>query len=113
MRVSERARLQRQREQLEQTASALSQVTVQVQSHDRLVGVTINARGLLTGLRIDPAALRRYRAEQLAAEIADLVATADGRLQEMRNRIASAVVHIDSDGIGSDDGWGTVGAGTT
>lgn len=81
-----------QRDQLRSLEQELRDVLVEVTSTDRLVAVVTNARGMLTDLRIDPLALRRYRADQLSSLICELVARADGELVARRNQITAAIV---------------------
>jgi DNA-binding protein YbaB len=81
-----------QRDRLRVLAEEMRGTTVEATSKDRLITVVINARGLLTGLSIDPLAMRRYRAGQLADEIALLVRRADEELTERRNRLAGELV---------------------
>jgi DNA-binding protein YbaB len=81
-----------QRSQLRALEDELRQMTVEATSKDRLVTVEINARGLLTGLHIEPLATRRYRAEQLADLVTDLVRRADDTLTERRNQMAADIV---------------------
>lgn len=81
-----------QRDQLRAVAHELREATVEATSPDRLVTVVTNARGLLIDLRIDPLAVRRHRADQLADLICELVARADGELAERRNQITAAIV---------------------
>jgi DNA-binding protein YbaB len=81
-----------QRKRLRDLAEEMREVTVEATSKDRLVTVVINARGLLTDLSIDPLAMRRYRAGQLAELVTDLVRRADDELTERRNQIAAEVV---------------------
>jgi DNA-binding protein YbaB len=81
-----------QRTRLRKLEDEMREVTAQATSTDRLVTVVINARGLLTDLHIDPLAMRRHRAGQLAELIADLVRRADDTLTERRNQIAAEIV---------------------
>lgn len=81
-----------QRDQLRSLEQELRDVLVEVTSTDRLVAVVTNVRGMLTDLRIDPLALRRYRADQLSSLICELVARADGELVARRNQITAAIV---------------------
>ncbi|GAA1480422.1 hypothetical protein GCM10009624_08620 [Gordonia sinesedis] len=80
----------RQRTELDRVHTALAELTAHAVSADRLVSVTVDARGLLIDLTIAPAALRRYRAEQLSAAVTDLVAEADGHLRGRRERLLDA-----------------------
>lgn len=73
--------LDRQRTELERIRKALSQLTSRATSHDRLVAVTVDARGLAVDITIEPAALRRYRADQLSALLTTLIAEADTALR--------------------------------
>ncbi|GAB18063.1 hypothetical protein GOEFS_046_00190 [Gordonia effusa NBRC 100432] len=79
-------------------------LTADATSRDQLVSVHINARGLLTELRIEPAALRRYRADQLAAEIVSLVGLADKKIATIRNQTIAATVQSLSDYSGAQEG---------
>ncbi|WP_439032634.1 YbaB/EbfC family nucleoid-associated protein [Gordonia terrae] len=73
--------LERQRAELDRVREALSQLTSRATSADRLVAVTVNARGLATDISIEPAALRRYRADQLSTLLTTLIAEADAALR--------------------------------
>lgn len=84
--------LERQRAELSRVSDAVARVTAHATSADKLVSVTVDARGLLVDLSIDPRAMRRYRAEQLSAQITTLVSEADQRLHDQRNQILSAAV---------------------
>ncbi|MAU82168.1 MAG: hypothetical protein CME34_09910 [Gordonia sp.] len=84
--------LERQRAELSRVSEAVARVTAHATSADKLVSVTVDARGLLVDLSIDPRAMRRYRAEQLSAQITSLVSEADQRLHDQRNQILSAAV---------------------
>lgn len=87
-----RSELARQRAEFERIAQVAARVSADAGSRDQLVSVQINARGLLTGLQIEPAALRRYRADQLAAEIVALIDAADRKVAAVRNRLIAATV---------------------
>lgn len=89
--------LERQRAELTRVGDAVARVTAHATSADKLVSVTVDARGLLVDLSIDPRALRRYRAEQLSGQITTLVAEADQRLHDQRNQILSAAVQPSPD----------------
>ncbi|MEE3850697.1 YbaB/EbfC family nucleoid-associated protein [Gordonia sp. LSe1-13] len=89
--------LARQRAELSRVGDAISGLTARATSTDRLVSVTVDARGLLVDLTIDPRAMRRYRAEQLSAQVTTLVAEADQRLHDQRNQILSAAVQPSPD----------------
>nr|WP_040510592.1 YbaB/EbfC family nucleoid-associated protein [Gordonia soli] len=84
--------LARQRAELDRVATAVSGLTARATSTDRLITVEVNARGLLVDLAIEPAALRRYRADQLSAAITALVSDADDRLRATRNELLTAAV---------------------
>ena len=84
------AELDRQRTELDRAASALSTLTSRALSTDRLVAVTVNARGLLVDVTIEPLALRRYRADQLAALLTELSGQADEALRRQRESILRA-----------------------
>lgn len=88
-----------QRDRLRAVEQELREVTVEATSTDRLVTVVTNARGLLVDLRIDPLALRRHRADQLAGLICELVARADGELAARRNQITAAIVEDQGPGF--------------
>ena len=59
----------RSREQLAGTQRELAAATGTARSADGLITATVGARGLLTGLIIDPDAYRVYRPEDLARQI--------------------------------------------
>lgn len=92
-----RAQLARQRAELDRVAAAVGRLTADAASRDQLVSVQINARGKLTGLRIEPAALRRYRADQLAHEIVGLIDAADRKIAALRNQTVADTVQSCSD----------------
>ncbi|MFW0790226.1 YbaB/EbfC family nucleoid-associated protein [Gordonia sp. CPCC 205333] len=92
-----RAELSRQRDELDRIARSVEQLTAEAASPDHLVAIEINARGLLTGLRIEPAVFRRYRADQLAAEVVRLVGLADRKIAAIRNQTIAATVQSLSD----------------
>ena len=81
-----------QRAQLREVEEQLRTMTVEVTSTDRLVTVVTNARGALIDLRLEPPALRRYRADQLSALICELVTRADRELAGQRNRLTEHIV---------------------
>ncbi|WP_324290138.1 YbaB/EbfC family nucleoid-associated protein [Gordonia sp. SL306] len=89
--------LSRQRSELTRVGEAMAGLTARAVSTDRLVSVTVDARGLLHDLTIDPRAMRRYRADQLSAQITALVAEADRRLQDQRNQIYTEAVQPSPD----------------
>ena len=89
--------LSRQRTELARVGDALSGLTAHAVSADRLVSVTVDARGLLVDLTIDPRAMRRHRAEQLSAQITELVTDADRQLHGQRNQILAAAVQPSPD----------------
>ncbi|MEO9327731.1 YbaB/EbfC family nucleoid-associated protein [Gordonia aurantiaca] len=82
--------LDRQRADLARTRAALSELTSRAMSRDRLVAVTVNARGLAVDISIEPAALRRYRADQLSELLTALIAEADRALAARRAELLSA-----------------------
>lgn len=82
--------LDRQRAELKRAQERLADLTARAVSADRLVSVTVNSRGLLVDLQIAPAALRRYRSEQLASSITGLVVEADATLAAKRTELLSA-----------------------
>ncbi|NMN99723.1 YbaB/EbfC family nucleoid-associated protein [Gordonia sp. TBRC 11910] len=92
-----RTELAGRRAEFDRLAEATSRLTADAASRDQLVSVQINARGLLRSLRIEPAALRRYRADQLAAEILALVQAADEKIAAVRNRMIAATVQEGND----------------
>ncbi|MGW5521603.1 YbaB/EbfC family nucleoid-associated protein [Gordonia sp. NPDC003950] len=83
--------LDRQRADLASAAEQLATLTARAVSTDRLIEVTVDARGLLVDLQIEPAALRRHRASVLAELITDLVAVADQRLRHQREHLLAEV----------------------
>jgi len=89
--------LTRQRDELSRVRDQVAQLTARAVSADRLVAVTVNARGMLVDLQLEPLALRRHRADQLSALITSLVADADGSLQEKRNELFAALVQPSPD----------------
>ena len=84
--------IDRQRAQLRDVEEQLRTMTVEVTSTDRLVTVVTNARGALIDLRLEPLALRRYRADRLSSLICELTARADGELCDQRNRLLAQIV---------------------
>ena len=89
--------LSHQTAELSRVSDAVAQLTARATSRDRLVAVTLNARGVLVDLHIEPLALRRYRADELSAQVTSLVADADKSLQEKRNELLSAAVQLSPD----------------
>lgn len=92
-----RVQLARQRAELDRVADAVRRLTADAASRDQLVSVRIDARGKLTALRIEPAALRRYRADQLADEIVALIDAADQKIATIRNQTIAETVQSCSD----------------
>ncbi|SDU38667.1 YbaB/EbfC family nucleoid-associated protein [Gordonia westfalica] len=93
--------LDRQRAELARTRETLSELTSRAISRDRLVAVTVNARGLAVDISIDPTALRRYRADQLSELLTTLIAEADHALSSRRGELlagaaASGVDYADA-----------------
>ncbi len=89
--------LDRQRAELAQTRAALSELTSRAISRDRLVAVTVNARGLAVDISIDPTALRRYRADQLSELLTTLIAEADHALSSRRGELLAAATGLGVD----------------
>ncbi|MFW0784647.1 YbaB/EbfC family nucleoid-associated protein [Gordonia sp. CPCC 206044] len=89
--------LARQRAELTRVGDAVGRLTARAVSPDRLVAVTVDARGLLVDLTIEPAALRRHRSDQLADLITGLVRDADDRLRRQRNQVLAAAVQPSPD----------------
>lgn len=104
------AEVERQREELSRVADQLVTLSARAVSTDRLVAVTVNARGLLTALEIEPAALRRHRAAALSDLITSLVADADRQLQTRREQLLADVA--DPAPGYRDTGHRSVGGGT-
>lgn len=84
--------LSRQRAEVARVGDALRTLTAHAVSPDRLVSVTVDARGLLVDLVIDQRAMRRLRADQLSEQITTLVRDADRQLTNRRNQILAAAV---------------------
>ena len=80
----------RQRHEIGRVARSLAELTARATSPDRLVSVTVDARGSLIGLEIEQPALRRYRATQLCEVITGLVADADASLRGRRTELLTA-----------------------
>ncbi|MBD0861240.1 YbaB/EbfC family nucleoid-associated protein [Gordonia sp. zg691] len=89
--------LDRQRADLARVRKALSELTSRATSRDRLVAVTVNARGLAVDITIEPAALRRYRADQLSGLLTTLIAEADAALRTRRDELLDAAMDSDID----------------
>lgn len=83
--------LAHQRTELDRVRTALADAQARATSHDKLISVTVDARGLLTDLHIAPAALRRYRADALSQTITELVCDADATLRTQRERLLAGV----------------------
>ncbi|MGW0037145.1 YbaB/EbfC family nucleoid-associated protein [Gordonia sp. NPDC003376] len=81
----------RQRAELDDAQRVLADLTARAVSADKLISVTVDARGKLTDLTIEPAALRRHRAPVLAQLITDLVDDADARLRARRAQVLTAL----------------------
>lgn len=86
--------LGRQRAELTRVNAELARLTATATSADRLISVTVNARGLLIDLTVTPAAVRRYRADTLSETITGLVAEADAGLRERRDRLREDLGHL-------------------
>lgn len=86
--------LGRQRAELTRVNAELARLTATATSADRLISVTVNARGLLIDLTVIPAALRRYRADTLSETITALVGEADMRLRERRDRLLTDIAQL-------------------
>ncbi|MFF0710112.1 MULTISPECIES: YbaB/EbfC family nucleoid-associated protein [Gordonia] len=86
-----------QRVELARVAGELDRLTAQASTPDRLVSVTVGSRGLVRDVDIRPAALRHYRADQLAATIVELVARADSELRDQRERLLHTVSELRPD----------------
>jgi len=82
--------LERQRTELDRARSSLAELTSRAVSADRLVSVTVNARGLPVDISIEPIALRRYRADALSTLLTDLAGQADEALRTRRAAILEA-----------------------
>ena len=89
--------LARERAELDRVSHAAARLTARATSTDRLITVTVNARGLLIDLAIEPLALRRYRADQLSSAITELVDDADRRIRDKRNELLTAAVQETTD----------------
>ncbi|AZG44022.1 YbaB/EbfC family nucleoid-associated protein [Gordonia insulae] len=89
--------LSRQRSELTRVGETMARLSARAVSADRLVAVTVDARGRLVDLTIDPRALRRYRAEQLSAQITALTTEADQQIRDKRNQILAAAVQPSPD----------------
>lgn len=87
----------RQRDEIGRVDAVLATVTARAVSADRLIAVTVDIRGSLTDLTIEPGALRRYRADQLSAAITALVTEADREIRAKRNEILTAAVQPSPD----------------
>ncbi|NDK91721.1 YbaB/EbfC family nucleoid-associated protein [Gordonia desulfuricans] len=85
----------RQRAELNHAQGVLADLTACAVSADKLISVTVDARGKLTDLTIEPAALRRHRAPVLAQLITDLVDDADARLRIRRAQVLTALTEIE------------------
>ena len=59
----------RSREHLASVQRELTSITASASDPDGLITVTVGSRGTLTGVTIDDAAYRRYRASELAEQI--------------------------------------------
>lgn len=73
---------------LAEMTTAVAALVAQGRSKDRLVSVSVDAYGHIIDLQIDPSALRRYRAEQLATTITRLHHEAMELIIDARNRLA-------------------------
>lgn len=89
--------LDRQRTELERVRKSLSQLTSRATSHDRLVAVTVDARGRAVDITIEPSAMRRYRADQLSALLTTLIAEADTALRTRSADILSGAPDLPID----------------
>ncbi|SIS16542.1 Conserved DNA-binding protein YbaB [Williamsia sterculiae] len=88
------AAVQAQRAELHRVSEIMQAATAEATSTDRLVGVTVDARGRLVDLRIDPLAARRHRADVLSTMIVELVAQADDAMQQRRDELIAATEEL-------------------
>lgn len=99
--------LERQRAQARRVREHLRDLTAHQASPDRLVAVTVNARGLLVDLHIAQSAMRKYRGEQLAVLIQELTEQADAELRRHRDElVAQALESAPSPGYADVPGGG-------
>lgn len=89
------AELERQHAELDRIRAVLAGLTAEAATSEGDVTVTVNARGLLVGLTIDPAALRERDAAGLAEAITSLVAAADEKLRATRDQVSMSIVDAD------------------
>lgn len=95
------AELERQHAELDRIRAVLAGLTAEAASAEGDVSVTVNARGLLVGLTIDPSALRDRDATSLAEVITALVAAADEKLRATRDQVSMSIV--DAEQVNSPD----------
>lgn len=81
------AEIDHQRTELARVADILRDYVMTATSADGLLTVTVNARGVLVGLDIDPRAVRRMSSDELALLIPALVAEAVSGFDEQRAHI--------------------------
>ncbi|MBD0021036.1 YbaB/EbfC family DNA-binding protein [Gordonia pseudamarae] len=95
------AELDRQHAELDRIRAVLAGLTAEAASAEGDVSVTVNARGLLVDLTIDPEALRTRDAGTLAKLITSLVSAADEKLRATRDQVSMSIV--DAEQVNSPD----------
>lgn len=76
-------------------ADQVSRLEATASDRERLVRVTVDGSGCVTGLHLEPEA-RRYEMDQLAAEILRTMRQAQARLTEQVAEIAERTVGVDT-----------------
>ncbi len=89
------AELERQHAELDRIRAVLAGLTAEAATSEGDVSVTVNARGLLVGLTIDPAALRDRDAAGLAEALTSLGPAADEKLRATRDQVSMSIVDAD------------------
>ena len=95
------AELDRQHAELDRIRAVLAGLTAEAASAEGDVSVTVNARGLLVDLTIDPEALRTRDAGTLAKLITSLVSAAGEKLRATRDQVSMSIV--DAEQVNSPD----------
>lgn len=86
------AEYRRSREQLAAVHRALAKIRASRASDDGMVTATVGPQGVLTGLRIEADAYRRYRPGELAALVVELTTLAAGEAAEQAQRVLEPVL---------------------
>ena len=91
------AEYRRSREQLAAVHRALARISASRASDDGSVTATVGPQGVLTGLRIEADAYRRYRPAELAVLVVELTTVAAREAAELAQRVLEPVLPAAAD----------------